>query len=65
MKTKLDIYTVLATVTIKCGVQVLANSLREAVTIAGKMDETDFVTVLGEYVDGECDVIGVYKCSKP
>lgn len=42
-------------------VEIRAQSLEEALEKAKELDEEDFVTVNGEYADGEFEITGVLK----
>lgn len=58
-KQKIKDFTVYAQVNINCTKQVSAYTLEEAMIKAKEFNEHDFVEILGDYNDGDFEILGV------
>jgi hypothetical protein len=61
MATKRKRFTVWAKSEIFNNVEILAENLEDALAQSKEMKEEDFVTVLGDYMDGSVTVTGVME----
>ena len=59
--TKNITYSVMAKLKLEVTVPVTAPSLEEAIAKARELKETDFVTIDGDYMDGDIKIIGLYE----
>ena len=53
-------YVVQADLKLTVGIEVKAKTLEEALVEARTLKETDFVDILGDYIDGSMEVTGIY-----
>jgi len=60
-KDKLQTFYVSAKVLVDVNLPIKAMSLEDAITQSKELKETDFVNILGEYIDGSMSIQGVYK----
>jgi hypothetical protein len=61
MSTKIKTYQVMAKVEVDVSIEVQATSLEEAIQKSSSLKEQDFITIDGEYLDGNFEITGVYK----
>lgn len=59
MKKTLETYSVTAKLELIVSVDIKAENLTDALLSSGKLDEHDFVKILGEYFDGGCEIVSV------
>ena len=59
--TKNITYNVIGKLKLEVTVPVTAPSLEEAIAKARELKETDFVTIDGDYMDGDIKIIGLYE----
>ena len=59
--TKNITYNVIGKLKLEVIVPVTAPSLEEAIVKARELKETDFVTIDGDYMDGDIKIIGLYE----
>ena len=59
--TKNITYNVIGKLKLEVIVPVTAPSLEEAIAKARELKETDFVTIDGDYMDGDIKIIGLYE----
>ena len=59
--TKNITYNVIGKLKLEVAVPVTAPSLEEAIAKARELKETDFVTIDGDYMDGDIKIIGLYE----
>lgn len=60
MAKKVKSFNVTAKLNITCNIDIKAESLEDAIEQARTLGETDFVDILGDFIDGNMYVIGVY-----
>jgi hypothetical protein len=60
-KTRQKEYLVQARLQILVTVPVRCQTLQAALDYSKTLKDTDFVKVLGEYIDGVCEISGVYE----
>jgi hypothetical protein len=58
MTKTLGIYQVYAKLNLEVSVKIKAENLEDALQQSRKMNEEDFVKILGEYLDGKMKIIG-------
>mgnify|MGYP001559823117 CR=1 FL=1 len=61
MSKKLTTFNVMAKLTLDVSIAIDAESLLDALYRTTELKEQDFVTIDGEYLDGEMKIIGVYE----
>jgi len=64
MAKKVKSFIVAARLNIECDTEIKAESLEDAIAQARKLSECDFVTIHGDYMDGDMDVTGVFEGQK-
>lgn len=57
---RLKSFTVMAKVEIDCTIPIKAESLEDAVKKSVSLKETDFVKILGDFMDGKLNIYGCY-----
>lgn len=58
---KIKDFQVMAKLTLDISIPVSAKTIEEAVEKSKVLDEHDFVEILGEYMDGNYEITGVYS----
>ena len=57
-------YTIQAKLNLEVGIEVKAASLEAAVETAKTLKEEDFVTILGDYMDGDVQITGAWRMAE-